>query len=93
MGVPTAFLPRGSAPSRGPFLCLGILATRKRVNKFFEAHLICYLVFLQLVFDIFLNALFVFVYRIYKLSSCPKMSVTKSLINLSQLGSSKPIIT
>ena len=44
---------------KGLFLCLGVLATRNRVYKRFEVHLICYLVFLKLSLDIFLYLLFV----------------------------------
>ena len=65
-----------AGPSRGLFLCLSILATRERVYKFFEAHLIGYLVLLQLVFDIFLYAFFVFTYRIHKIPSCPEMPIS-----------------
>ena len=42
-----------ASPSRGLFLCLGILATRKRVNKFLEAHLICYLVWDTQAFSLY----------------------------------------
>src|SRR5699024_6144900 len=37
-----------------------------RGNKFFQDRLVCYLVLLQLVFDILLNPLFVLAYCIYK---------------------------
>lgn len=37
------------APYGAFYLCLGILATRKRVNKLFQAHLIRYLIFVKLI--------------------------------------------
>ena len=36
-------------PLKGFSLCLGILATRKRVHEFLDAYLVGYLIFLQLV--------------------------------------------
>ena len=76
MGLPTAFLSRGR-PLKGPlFLCLGILATRERVYKLFEAQLVCDLILLQLLSDVLLNALFVFSYRIHEITSCPEMSIS-----------------
>ncbi len=59
MGLPTAFLSRGR-PLKGPFyLRLSFLATRKRVNKLFQAHLIRYLIFVKLMLDVLRNLLLI----------------------------------
>ena len=60
---------------KGLFLCFGILATRKQVNKLFEADLICNLIFLKLPLDIFLYLLFIPPYCIHLIPSCPEMSI------------------
>ena len=52
------------AAPKGAFLCLGILATRKRVDKLFQAHQIRNLILFQLPFDVFLYLPFVSSYRI-----------------------------
>lgn len=46
-------------PLKGFLLCLGILATRKRVNKLFQAHLIRYLIFVKLMLDVLRNLLLI----------------------------------
>ena len=68
MGRPTALLTHGR-PLKGLFLCLGILATRKRVYELLYAHLICDLILLQLLFDVFLYLLFIPSYCIHEISS------------------------
>ncbi len=62
MGRPTALRTHGG-PLRA-FLCLGILAARKRADKLFQAHLIRNLILFQLPFDVFLYLPFVSSYRI-----------------------------
>ena len=57
-------------------LCLGILATRKRVYEFLDAYLVGYLVLLQLVLDVSLNCFFVPPYCVYKIPSGLEMSVS-----------------
>ena len=47
------------APYGAFYLCLGILATRKRVNKLFQAHLIRYLIFVKLMLDVLRNLLLI----------------------------------
>ena len=42
-------------PLKGFSLCLGILATRKRVHEFLDAYLVGYLIFLQLVLYVGFN--------------------------------------
>ena len=46
-------------PLKGFLLCLGILATRKRVYEFLDAYLVGYLVLLQLILDVSFNCFFV----------------------------------
>ena len=46
-------------PLKGSWLCLSILAPRKRVYKFLDAYLVGYLVFLQLVLYVSFNRFFV----------------------------------
>ena len=75
MGRPTALLTHGG-PLRGLFLCLGILATRKRVHKLLQTHLICYFIFLQLVLDVLLYLLFVSSHRINVISPGPEMPIS-----------------
>ena len=50
-------------------------ATRKRVNKLLDAHLVGYLIFLELVLDIFLYLLFISADRIHIVPSGSEMSV------------------
>ena len=71
-----------AGPSRGLFLCLGILATRERVHKLFEAQLVCNLILLQLLSDVLLNALFVFTYRIHEIPSCPEMPISVLVLQI-----------
>ena len=70
------------APWRGVLLCLGILATRKRVYELLYAHLIRYLICLQLLFDIFLYLLFISSYCIHEISSCPEMPVSIFILQI-----------
>ena len=62
-------------PLKGLFLCLLVLATRKRVHKLLDAHLVGYLIFLELVSNILLYLLFVSAYCIHIIPSGPEMSV------------------
>ena len=55
-------------PLKGLFLCLGILATRKRVCELLQAHLVCYLIFCQLLLDVLLYLLFIPSDRVYIVS-------------------------
>ena len=66
----------------GLFLCLGILATRKRVKIFLETDLVCRNIFLQLIFDVFLYRFFIAANRIHVISSAPKMSVSVFVLEL-----------
>ena len=63
-------------PLKGFLLCLGILATRKRVYEFLDAYLVGYLVLLQLILDVSFNCFFVSPYCIYEIPSGPEMSVS-----------------
>ena len=56
------------------FLCLLILVTRKRVHIFFDTHLICSIIFFQLIADVFSNNLFIASHSIHIISSAPKVS-------------------
>ena len=58
------------------FLCLGVLATRKRVYILFEAYLIAGYIFLQLIFHVLSYRFLISTDRIYIISSAPKMSVS-----------------
>ena len=62
-------------PLKGFLLCLGILATRKRVYEFLDAYLVGYLVLLQLILDVSFNCFFVSPYCIYEIPSGPEMEV------------------
>ena len=62
-------------PLKGLFLCLLVLATRKRVYILLDTHLIGYLILLELISDVLLHLLFVLAYCIHIVPSCPKMSV------------------
>lgn len=64
------------APYGAFYLCLGILATRKRVYEFLDAYLVGYLVLLQLILDVSFNCFFVSPYCIYEIPSGPEMSVS-----------------
>ena len=59
---------------RPVFLCLGILATRKRVNVFFHRDLIHHFVFNQLIADILFDHPLVLPYRIYIITTASEMS-------------------
>lgn len=49
-----------TTPLKGRFsYALSILATHKRVNELLHAHLVCNLIFVKLVFDVFCKLLFV----------------------------------
>lgn len=52
-----------------------MLAARKRVDVFLYAHLVCQLVFFQLLFDVLLYLLFIASYCIHIVSSRPEMPV------------------
>ena len=69
-------------PLKGRFLCLLVLATRKRVNVLLDAHLVGYLIFLELVFDILLYLLFVPAYCVHEIPSGPEMSVAVLLLEI-----------
>ena len=62
-------------PLKGLSLCLLVHATRKRVHVLLDAHLVGYLIFLELVLDVLLYLLFVSSYRINEIPSGPEMSV------------------
>ena len=62
-------------PLKGLFLCLLVLATRKRVHILLDAHLIGYLILLELILDILFYLLFIPAYRIDELPSGPEMSI------------------
>ena len=57
------------------FLCLGVLATRKRVYVLFEAYLITRDIVLQLIFHVLSYRFFISTDRIYVITSTPKMSI------------------
>ena len=63
-------------PLKGLFLCQLILATRKRVHILLDAHLVGYLIFLELVLDILMYLLFISAYCIHMITSIPEVSVT-----------------
>ena len=69
-------------PLKGFVLCLGILATRKRVYEFLDTYLVGYLVLLQLVLDVSLNCFFVSPYCVYEIPSGPEMSVSILLLKI-----------
>ena len=58
------------------YLCLGILATRKRVNKLFQAHLIRYLIFVKLMLDVLRNLLLISPYCVNIVSPCPEVPIS-----------------
>ena len=62
-------------PLKGLFLCLLVLATRKRVNILLDTHLVGYLIFLELVLDVLLYLLFISAHRIHVIPSGPEVSV------------------
>ena len=63
-------------PLKGFSLCLGILATRKRVHEFLDTYLVGYLIFLQLVLYVGFNCFFIPSYGIDEISSGPEMPVS-----------------
>ena len=79
--------PKGSLKIRQPqiflrqplkwlsFLCLGVLATRKRVYVFLKTQLVTHYVLLQLVLYIFSDRFLVSTDSIYIIPSAPKMPV------------------
>lgn len=75
MGLPTVFLSRGR-PSRGLCLRLGFLATHKWVHEFLKAQQIGNLVLFHLIFNVFLNLLFVLSYCIHEASSGSEMPIS-----------------
>ena len=52
------------------------LRSRKRVNIFLHTNLFCYLIFLNLILNIFCNCNFISSYCINIISSAPKMSIS-----------------
>ena len=62
-------------PLKGLFLCLLVLATRKRVHILLDAHWVGYLILLELVLDILLYLLFIPTYRIDEVPSGPEVPV------------------
>ncbi len=61
-----------AGPSRG----LGFLATHKWVHEFLKAQQIGNLVLFQLIFNVFLNLLFVLSYCIHEASSGSEMPIS-----------------
>ena len=76
MGRPTALLTHGGPLKGRSFMPWYSLATRKRVYELLYAHLIRYLICLQLLLDVFLYLLFISVYCIHEISPCPEMPVS-----------------
>ena len=76
-------IPFSGYPLRGFYLCLGILATRKRVYKFLYANLVRHFVLLQLVLYVRLYRFLVSAYRIHKILSCPKVPVPVLILHIS----------
>ena len=64
------------APYGAFYLCLGILATRKRVNKLFQAHLIRYLIFVKLMLDVLRNLLLISPYCVNIVFPCPEVPIS-----------------
>ena len=64
----------GSRSRAAVFLCLTILATRKRVCILFNRHLIQSIIFFQLVSDIFRNHFLVSPDRVHIISPAPEFS-------------------
>ena len=58
-----------------PVFCLVVLATRERVDIFFQAYLIRCKIFFQLIPYVFCYHPFVLSYGIYKISSTPKVPI------------------
>ena len=71
---PTAKISQAAAKA-AVFLCLGVLATRKRVYVLFETQLITHNIFLQLVPYVLLYRFFISTDRIYVVPPAPKMSI------------------
>ena len=65
-----------AGPSRGLCLRLGFLATHKWVHEFLKAQEIGNLVLFQLIFNVFLNLLFVLSYCIHEASSGSEMPIS-----------------
>lgn len=64
------------APYGAFYLCLGILAPRKRVNKLFQAHLIRYLIFVKLMLDVLRNLLLISPYCVNIVFPCPEVPIS-----------------
>ncbi len=64
------------APYGAFYLCLSILATRKRVNKLFQAHLIRYLIFVKLMLDVLRNLLLISPYCVNIVFPCPEVPIS-----------------
>ena len=62
-------------PLKGLSLCLLVHATRKRVHVLLDAHLVGYLIFLELVLDLLLYLLLISAHCIYIIPSGPEVSV------------------
>lgn len=73
------------APYGAFYLCLGILATRKRVNKLFQAHLIRYLIFVKLMLDVLRNLLLISPYCVNIVFPCPEVPISILVLSLGKL--------
>ena len=69
-------------PLKGLSLCLLVHATRKRVHVLLDAHLVGYLILLELIFDILLYLLLISTYRIHIVSSGPEMSIAVLVLEI-----------
>ena len=58
------------------FLCLGILAARKRVYVFLKRQLVCHYIFLQLIADILCNRFLIATHCIHIVSSAPEVPIS-----------------
>ena len=72
---PTANVTQAAAQA-AVFLCLRILATRKRVYVFLKGQLIIHYIFLQLVLYVLFYRFFISTDGIYIIPSTPEMSVS-----------------
>lgn len=69
-----ALLSQAAVHVRLLVFCLFILGTRKRVNIFFDAHLILCKIFFKLIPYVFFDYPFVSAYRIHIVTSTPEIS-------------------
>ena len=69
----TYFTVLRTPPKSGLFLCLTILATRKRVCVFLDRHLIHHFILYELVADVFLYCFLVLSYRVYVVTTAPEV--------------------